>query len=77
MKANVQAPAASGTISARLQACGIRVTAQRLQIAELLLGAPQHPLGRNRSRRPLQGRGVEVSKATVYNNPQPVCPRAA
>src|SRR5882672_89420 len=51
MKAIPQEPVAgSSGISARLQACGIRVTAQRMQIAEAL-----------------QGRGVEVSKATVYN----------
>ena len=67
MKADSQGPAAaSGAISARLQACGIRVTAQRMQIAELLLGAPQH-LSAEQITEALQGRGVEVSKATVYN----------
>jgi Fur family iron response transcriptional regulator len=67
MKANSQEPtAASGDISVRLQACGIRVTAQRMQIAELLLGAPQH-LSAEQIAEALQGRGVEVSKATVYN----------
>jgi Fur family iron response transcriptional regulator len=59
------APAADG-ISGRLQACGIRVTAQRLQIAEFLLGAPQHRSAEQITEA-LQGRGVEVSKATVYN----------
>jgi len=67
MKAISQEPAAaSGGISERLQACGIRVTAQRMQIAELLLGAPQH-LSAEQITEALQGRGVEVSKATVYN----------
>jgi Fur family transcriptional regulator, iron response regulator len=67
MSANSHEPAAaSGGIPARLQACGIRVTAQRLQIAELLLGAPQH-LSAEQITEALQGRGVEVSKATVYN----------
>jgi Fur family iron response transcriptional regulator len=59
------ARAAAG-VAARLQACGIRVTAQRMQIAELLLGAPQH-LSAEQIAEALQRRGVEVSKATVYN----------
>jgi Fur family iron response transcriptional regulator len=67
MQENSQEPAtASGDIPARLQACGIRVTAQRMQIAELLLGAPQH-LSAEQIAEALQVRGVEVSKATVYN----------
>jgi len=53
-------------IPARLQARGIRVTAQRLQIAELLLAAPQH-LSAEQIAETLRSRGVEVSKATVYN----------
>ena len=61
-----QSPEAVSGISARLQACGIRVTAQRLQIAELLLAAPQH-LSAEQIAEALQVRGVEVSKATVYN----------
>ena len=56
----------SSQIAARLQACGIRATAQRLRIAELLLAAPQH-LSAEQIAEALQGRGVEVSKATVYN----------
>jgi Fur family iron response transcriptional regulator len=59
-------PVTASGIPARLQACGIRVTAQRMQIAELLLGAPQH-LSAEQIAEALQGRGVEVSKATVYN----------
>ncbi len=67
MKAISQESAVTfGDIPARLQACGIRVTAQRMQIAELLLGAPQH-LSAEQITEALQGRGVEVSKATVYN----------
>ncbi len=61
----VPAPTADG-IAGRLQACGIRVTAQRLQIAELLLAAPQH-LSAEQIAEALQGRGIAVSKATVYN----------
>ncbi|MBS0389164.1 MAG: transcriptional repressor, partial [Proteobacteria bacterium] len=53
-------------IPARLQARGIRATAQRLQIAELLLAAPQH-LSAEQIAETLRSRGVEVSKATVYN----------
>lgn len=60
-----QIPAAAD-ISARLQACGIRVTAQRLRIAELLLAAPQH-LSAEQLTEALQKRGLAVSKATVYN----------
>jgi Fur family iron response transcriptional regulator len=52
--------------AARLQACGIRVTAQRLQIAQLLLTAPQH-LSADQVAEALQRAGVRVSKATVYN----------
>ena len=55
-----------GDIPSRLQACGIRATAQRLQIAALLLAAPQH-LSAEQIAEALQARGVEVSKATVYN----------
>ena len=61
-----QAPVAGGDIPARLQACGIRTTAQRLRIAELLLATPQH-LSAEQIAEALQARGVEVSKATVYN----------
>jgi Fur family iron response transcriptional regulator len=59
-------PAAAGDISARLQARGIRVTAQRLQIAELLLAIPQH-LTAEQIAEALQQRGLVVAKATVYN----------
>ena len=50
----------------RLQACGIRATAPRLRIAELLLAAPQH-LSAEQLTEALRQRGLAVSKATVYN----------
>jgi len=60
------APAAAADVSSRLQASGIRVTAQRLQIAELLLTVPQH-LTADQIAEALQQRGLIVAKATVYN----------
>jgi Fur family transcriptional regulator, iron response regulator len=56
----------AGGLAAKLQACGIRATAPRLQIAELLLAAPQH-LTAEQLTEALRERGVAVSKATVYN----------
>jgi Fur family iron response transcriptional regulator len=53
-------------IAAQLQACGIRATAPRLQIAELLLAAPQH-LSAEQLTEALRQGGLTVSKATVYN----------
>jgi Fur family iron response transcriptional regulator len=53
-------------LAARLQACSIRATAPRLQIAELLLAAPQH-LSAEQLTDALRQRGLAVSKATVYN----------
>jgi Fur family iron response transcriptional regulator len=54
------------SLRGRLQAHGVGATAQRLEIANLVLGEPQHVtaeivLGR------LAARGKRVSKATVYN----------
>ena len=63
-KASIPPPAAD--VSTRLQECGIRVTAQRLQIAELLLTVPQH-LTAEQIAEALQQRGLLVAKATVYN----------
>ena len=57
---------AAGDMLSRLQSCGIRATAQRLQIAELLLAAPQH-LSAEQLTEALRQRGLAVSKATVYN----------
>ena len=53
-------------IPARLQACGIRVTSQRLQIAELLLSTAQH-LSAEQVTEALARQGLRVAKATVYN----------
>src|ERR1700759_5360293 len=65
MHESARKPVAEET-AARLQACGIRPTAPRLQIAELLLAAPQH-LSAEQLTEALRERGVAVSKATVYN----------
>jgi Fur family iron response transcriptional regulator len=56
----------SGKAAVRLAACGIRVTDQRLQIASILLGAPQH-LSAEQIAEALRRDGARVSKATVYN----------
>ncbi|HTT05950.1 MAG TPA: Fur family transcriptional regulator [Steroidobacteraceae bacterium] len=50
----------------RLAACGIRATPQRLQVASLLLSAPQH-LSAEQITEALRQNGTRVSKATVYN----------
>jgi len=50
----------------RLADCGIRVTDQRLQIASILLSAPQH-LTAEQIADALRHGGAHVSKATVYN----------
>ncbi len=50
----------------RLSACGIRPTAQRVQIALLLLSAPQH-LSAEQILASLRATDARVSKATVYN----------
>jgi Fur family iron response transcriptional regulator len=50
----------------RLAACGIRATEQRLQVASLLLRAPQH-LSAEQITEALRHAGTRVSKATVYN----------
>ena len=51
---------------ARIPGCGIRVTDQRLQIASILLSAPQH-LTAEQIADALRHGGARVSKATVYN----------
>ncbi|HEX9138694.1 MAG TPA: Fur family transcriptional regulator [Steroidobacteraceae bacterium] len=53
-------------VAGRLQACGIRVTEQRLKIARVLLAAPQHLSAEQIADALLHG-GWRVSKATVYN----------
>jgi Fur family transcriptional regulator, iron response regulator len=57
---------ASPDFESRLTACGIRSTAQRTQIAALLLAAPQH-LSAEQILARLRDAGARVSKATVYN----------
>ena len=52
--------------AARLSACGIRATDQRLQIASILLSVPQH-LSAEQIAEALRRDGARVSKATVYN----------
>jgi len=52
--------------SQRLETLGIRPTAKRVQIAELLLSAPQH-LSAEQILASLRSAGARVSKATVYN----------
>jgi Fur family transcriptional regulator, iron response regulator len=70
--ARVHAPAimrgmkGSENCAQKLVALGIRPTAQRLQIAELLLSAPQH-LSAEQILASLRASGARVSKATVYN----------
>jgi Fur family iron response transcriptional regulator len=50
----------------RIAGCGIRVTDQRLQIASILLSAPQH-LSAEQIAETLRRTGARVSKATIYN----------
>jgi len=52
--------------AARLTACGIRITDQRVQIAAILLDEPQH-LSAEQITHALRSGGARVSKATVYN----------
>jgi len=54
------------TCARKLATFGIRPTAQRVQIAELLLSAPQH-LSAEQILASLRSSGARVSKATVYN----------
>jgi len=56
----------SAKVAARLAACGIRITQQRLRIASILLAAPQH-LSAEQVAEALRLDGARVSKATVYN----------
>src|SRR3981189_2441094 len=60
------APSASPRCEERLSDCGIRPPAQRVQIALLLLSAPQH-LSAEQILASLRAAGARVSKATVYN----------
>lgn len=62
----VPADQAASSAALRLAACGIRATPQRLQVASLLLSAPQH-LSAEQITEALRQSGTRVSKATVYN----------
>ena len=53
-------------IENKLRAHGVLPTAQRLEVAELMLGRPQH-LSADQIIDRLQRTGSSVSKATVYN----------
>ena len=53
-------------LAARLQACGVRPTSQRLRIASLLLARPQH-MTAEQLLAALRTDGCRISKATVYN----------
>lgn len=56
----------AGDCVRRLALLGIRPTAQRVQIASLMLSAPQH-LSAEQILASLRAAGARVSKATVYN----------
>jgi Fur family iron response transcriptional regulator len=59
-------PALLQSLNKRLLGHGVRPTAQRLRIASLLLGRPQH-LSADQVLAGLRGEGLRVSKATIYN----------
>ncbi len=54
------------SLTERLSRAGVRPTAQRLRIAALLLGRPQH-LSAEQVLAGLRNQGMRVSKATIYN----------
>lgn len=56
----------SADLRARLKQFGIAPTTQRLEVAEILLGKPQH-LAADQILAILRDRDSSVSKATVYN----------
>jgi len=59
-------PVTHEALTQRLLGHGVRPTAQRLRIAALLLGRPQH-LSAEQVLAGLRSQGLRVSKATVYN----------
>ena len=59
-------PVVVENLNQRLTSAGVRPTAQRLRIAALLLGRPQH-LSADQVLAGLRGQGLRVSKATIYN----------
>jgi Fur family transcriptional regulator, iron response regulator len=56
----------SDLLASRLQACGVRPTAQRLRVASMLLDRPQH-MTAEQILAALRSAGSRISKATVYN----------
>jgi Fur family iron response transcriptional regulator len=59
-------PALVESLNQRLSRAGVRPTAQRMRIASLLLGRPQH-LSAEQVLAGLRAQGLRVSKATIYN----------
>lgn len=59
-------PATKAPLTERLLAAGLRPTAQRIQIAQVLLDKPQH-LSAEQVLMKVRRRGGSISKATVYN----------
>ena len=59
-------PGVVENLNQRLARAGVRPTAQRLRIASLLLGRPQH-LSADQVLAGLRSQGLRVSKATIYN----------
>jgi Fur family iron response transcriptional regulator len=59
-------PSVVDNLNQRLLSHGVRPTAQRLRIASLLLGRPQH-LSAEQVLEGLRNQGLRVSKATIYN----------
>ncbi|HET7569263.1 MAG TPA: Fur family transcriptional regulator [Gammaproteobacteria bacterium] len=64
----------SDPIAARLAAAGVQPTAQRVEIARVLLERPRH-LSADRLSAILMEQGARVSKATVYNTLKLLCAR--
>jgi Fur family iron response transcriptional regulator len=61
-------------IAAKLELCGVLPTAQRLDIAEVILAKPQH-LSADQIIARVRAQGSRVSKATVYNTLNLFCAR--
>lgn len=64
--ADAQPPVAKSEIAALLEARGILPTAQRVEIASLLLATPRH-VSADQVLTQARQRGLAISKATVYN----------
>ena len=59
-------PGLVASLNLRLSRAGVRPTAQRMRIASLLLGRPQH-LSAEQVLAGLRTQGLRISKATIYN----------